>query len=157
MTQIFKSYLPKLAVSLFVAMCFMFITQQSYAQSLSTKSKENAKKEVKTEKAKVEKEQRVATEKSTKSMQSTKAEQKEVTVESEESLEAKKKEIESAKKPDDDKKLAEIKKSREEIALRKEHGKLSEKEYQDAVNKLDKMEKELKSNSKPKLDSKGGR
>lgn len=157
----FKPVYVRLASSLITAVLLIFAAQAVKAQELSKSSKENAIKEIQTEKLKIEKEPNLTPEKSsTKSLQETKTlqkEQAETDVESKKTFEKEKKESESTKTSKADKKLAEIKKYREEIELRKKHGKLSEKEYQDAVNKLDKMEKELKSKSKPKLDSKGGK
>ena len=160
MIEITKSNLPRLAVSFIIAVFFMFASQQTYAQNLGTVKKEDAKKEVKTEKVKLEKEKGVATENSEKTLQSTKknqVEQSETRIESKETLEKEKKELESAEKSETEKRLIAIKKNREEIELQKKHGKLNEKEYEDAINKLDKMEKEVKSKDKPKLDSKGGK
>jgi len=152
MIKFIKCDLSGLAVSIVIAIFFLFNTQLTHAQNLGTATKEGGKKEVKTEKT-------VATEKSEKTLQSTKETQKkqsETHLESEKALEKKNKEVESVKTSEGNKKLAEIKKEREEIELRKQHGKLTEKEYQDAINKLDKMEKELQGESKPKLGSKGG-
>ncbi|MBZ0241706.1 MAG: hypothetical protein K8F24_00700 [Bacteroidales bacterium] len=147
-----KSYLTGLTTSLVVATLFLFSSQLSHAQNLGAGTKEGAKKEAKTEKG-------IAAEKSEKTMHSTKKvleEQSETAVEPGKTFEKEEKEVESAKTSEGKDKLAEIKKRREEIELRKQQGKLTEKQYQDAINKLDKMEKELKSESKPKPGSKGG-
>lgn len=160
MIPIIKSYLSRLAVSLVVVVFFVCTSQLTHAQNIGTATKEGTKKEVKTEKVNLEKEKGVAAESSEKTLQSTeeaREEQSETRLESKKTFEKENKEVESAKNSEEEKRLAELKKNREEIELRKQHGKLTEKEYQDAINKLNKMEKELKSKGKSKLDSKEGR
>ncbi|MCK9450235.1 MAG: hypothetical protein M0Q90_00920 [Bacteroidales bacterium] len=156
MRTMLKPIFFSLATSLVMAILFVFSSQSIQAQELGKSSKESAKEKVKTEKLKPEKGKSVATEKSEKNLPSTKAEQNKSAIDTKKTLESNKREIESSNKADVEKRLAELKRNREEIELRKQHGKLTEKEYQDATNKLDKMEKELQGESKPKPGSKGG-
>lgn len=129
-----------LAASLLMTVFFLFAAQQSFAQELGTSTKESTKEEVKKEKT----------------LQSTKIQKSDVTKDEDKSDEISTKEEKLLKKSETKERLLEIKKNREEIELRKQQGKLTEKEYQEAINKLDKMEKELKGESKLKLESKDG-
>jgi len=156
MKTLLKPIFFSLATSLIMAILFVLSLQSIQGQELNKSSKGSAKEKVKTEKLKLETEKSVAPEKSEKTLPSTKAEQNKSAIGTKKTLESNKKVIESGNKADVEKRLAELKKNREEIELRKQHGKLTEKEYQDAINKLDKMEKELRGESNPKLGSKGG-
>jgi len=145
-----------LAASLLMTVFFLFAAQQSFAQELGTSTRESSKEEVKKEKVKLDVEKAVESEKKEKTLQSTKIQKSDVTIDKDKSDEISTKEETLFKKSETDERLIEIKKKREEIELGKKNGKLTDKEYKEAINKLDKMEKELKGKSKLKLESKDG-